>query len=199
MTGSTLIDALDSEKWKELLGRQLSADPKEQLAANLELHAAIKESHARTNQDLWINHRDIAPLIQIAMTVEIPRPPGAWNSAEEQILDWFWDVQHPLIAPAIADFYSNAPLRAKMSALVVLTMQRTSEALTVLTQLIGRDGFPEHMHARFFWELNKCAVRSISRPARSDAGELARDLACSHATDRSTAAVDRSSCAREAR
>jgi hypothetical protein len=35
-------------------------------------------------------------------------------------------------------------------------VQRTPEALTVLTQLIGQHGFPEHMHPRFFWELNRC-------------------------------------------
>jgi hypothetical protein len=156
MAGSALIDALGSEKWKELLGRQLSGDPKERSAANRELQTAIDESHAGKSKDLWINHKDIPHLIQIAMTMEFPLPKGAFTSAEGQILDWFWKVQHPLIAPAIADFYANASLRAKMSALVVLTMQRTHEALTTLTQLIARNGFPEHMHPRFFWELNNC-------------------------------------------
>ena len=156
MTTSTLISTLLNEKWKELLGRQLSTDPKGQLAANRELQTAIEESHAGRSKDLWINHADIRQLIQIAMTLQFPHPRGAFTSAEEQILDWFWKIQHPLIAPAIVDFYANAPLRAKMSALVILAMQRTPEALTTLTHLIGRDGFPEHMHVRFFWELNKC-------------------------------------------
>lgn len=156
MTGSTLINALLSEKWKELLGRQLSTDPKEQLAANSELETAIRESHAGRSKDLWINHKEIPQLIQLAMTVQFPLPRGAFTSAEGQILDWFWKVQHPLIAPSIADFYADAPLRAKMSALVILAVQRTPEALTALTHLISQHGFPEHMHARFFWELNKC-------------------------------------------
>lgn len=156
MAESTLIDALGSEKWKELLGRQLSTDPNEQRAANRELETAINESHAGSSKDLWINHRDIPQMIQIAMTMEFPLPKGAFTSADGQILDWFWKVQHPLIAPAIADFYANAPLRAKMSALVILAAQRTPEALTTLTDLIKRDGFPEHMHPRFFWELNNC-------------------------------------------
>lgn len=156
MAESTLINALGSEKWRELLGRQLSSDPKEQLAANRALQAAISDSHARKSKDLWINHKEIPLLIQIAMTMQFPVPRGAFTSAEGQILDWFWQVQHPLIAPSIADFYANASLRAKMGALVILAVQRTPEALTTLTQLVGRDGFPEHMHVRFFWELNKC-------------------------------------------
>lgn len=156
MAESTLINAVVSEKWRELLGRQLSNDPKEQLAANRALQTAISESHARTSKDLWINHKEIPLLIQIAMTMQFPVPRGAFTSAEGQILNWFWQVQHPLIAPSIADFYANASLRAKMGALVVLAVQRTSEALTTLTYLVGRDGFPEHMHIRFFWELNKC-------------------------------------------
>lgn len=155
-TESTLINALANEKWRELLGRQLSIDPTEQLAANRELEAAIKDSHAQKSKDLWINHQQIPLLIEIAMTMQFPLPRGAFTSAEDQILDWFWKVQHPLIAPSIADFYASASLRAKMSALVVLPMQRTPEALTVLTRLIDQYGFPERMHARFFWELNEC-------------------------------------------
>jgi hypothetical protein len=157
MIEPNVINQLLSEKWRELLSRQLSANPKEQLAANRELQAAITESHARKNKELWINHKDIPRLIQIGMTLQFPLARGAWTSAENQILNWFWEVQHPLIAPAIAEFYRNAPLRAKMGALVILAVQRTPEALNILTDLIVREGFPEDMHPRFFWELNNCS------------------------------------------
>jgi hypothetical protein len=156
MAESTLIDALISDKWRDLLGRQLSTDPKEQRAANRELQAAIKESHDGRSKDLWVNHKDVPQLLQIALTMKFPFPKGAFTSAEGLILDWFWRVQHPLIAPAIADFYADAPARSKMDALVILPGQRTLEALTTLTDLVGRYGFPEHMHPRFFWELNQC-------------------------------------------
>jgi hypothetical protein len=93
MAESTLINAVVSEKWRELLGRQLSNDPKEQLAANRALQTAISESHARTSKDLWINHKEIPLLIQIAMTMQFPVPRGAFTSAESQILDWFHQSQ----------------------------------------------------------------------------------------------------------
>jgi hypothetical protein len=95
-------------------------------------------------------------LLQIALTMQFPFPRGAFTSAEGLILDWFWRVQHPLIAPAIADFYANASARSKVDALVILPVQRTPEALSTLTDIISRYGFPEHMHPRFFWELNQC-------------------------------------------
>jgi hypothetical protein len=157
MIDATFINELLNEKWKELLRRQLSPDPKEQGAANCELQTAINESHARRSKELWLNEKDVPRLIQIGMTMQFPLPRGAWTSAENQILDWFWEVRHPLIAPAVADFYANTQLRAKMGALVILAVQRTPEAMTTLTRLIVREGFPEHMHPRFFSELNNCS------------------------------------------
>ncbi len=157
MVEPNLIDALLSARWKELLKRQLSVHPKEQLAANQELRKAINESHARTSKELWVNEKDVPRLIEIGMTMQFPVPRGAFSSAEILLLGWFWDVRHPLVAPAVADFYANAQVRAKMHALVILAVQRTPEALTALTSLVIRHGFPESMHPRFFWELDKCA------------------------------------------
>jgi hypothetical protein len=79
MAESTLIDALLSDKWRDLLGRQLSTDPKEQLAANRELQAAINESHAGKSKDLWINQKDVPQLLQIALTMKFPFPQGAFT------------------------------------------------------------------------------------------------------------------------
>ena len=69
MAESTLIDALISDKWKDLLGRQLSTDPKEQSAANRELQTAINESHAGKSKDLWLSQKDVPQLLQIALTM----------------------------------------------------------------------------------------------------------------------------------
>jgi hypothetical protein len=157
MTETTIINALLNEKWKELLARQISSDPKEQRVANGELQTAINESHARRSKELWVNEKDIPRLIQIGMTMQFPFPRGVFASAEILVLDWFWHVQHPHVAPAVADFYANAQLRPKMSALVILVVQHTPEALTTLTRLIVQEGFPEHMRPRFFTELNNCS------------------------------------------
>lgn len=152
-----LIEDLLSNSWKELLRRQLAPDPKEQSAANHDLWKAIDESHAGRSKDLWVNAQDVPRLIQIGMTARFPLPRAAFTSAENLILGWFWTVRHPSVVPAIAELYKDAPLRAKMDALVILAVQRTPEALGALVRILVEEGFPEHMHPRFFWELNQCS------------------------------------------
>lgn len=156
MSEWNVIDELLSEKWKELLKLQLSSDADQQREANDRLSKAIRESEQGKNKDLWINEKDIPRLIQIGMTMHFPRPRAVFFSAEIEVLNWFWTVRHSHIAPAIESYYANADLSARMSALVILAAQRTSEASTILTRLVARAGFPEHMQPRFFWELNNC-------------------------------------------